>query len=585
MLDKELIKSILANNQDSYTQIIKSRYPDFYNEIVANYFGEKFGEKLFNYLHRNDPVPIGICKNCHTEKCKFVSIATGYRTYCSKRCSNQATTAVRSESQIEKNKETHHVYYESRECLKCGKSFEALKSRPQKYCSSTCSAESLIKTKPERIEKTKITKQEKYGDPNFVNVPKAKATNIKKYGVENVFAAKEVKEKIQNTNLQKYGNKIPVNSPELKLDAVKKFLCYSYNLNKDRYSDKFKFLFDQDAYKGVANIYKFRCKQCGADFEDDMATSGHPRCQICNPLNPSVSRGETEVVDYIRSIISEENIVLNDRAVLNGKELDIYIPSKNIAIEFDGLYWHSELRGKKEKNYHLNKTQQCLDKNIHLLHIFEDEWVDKNKIIKAKLLHLLGENNSEKPIYARKCEVREIENCSKFLIENHIQGTSPAPIKIGAFFENNLVAVMTLGKLRLALGNRNELVKQESKDTYELLRFATCARVTGIASKLLSYFVKTYKPKKIITFADRRYSVGNLYDSLGFKYLGATAPNYWYFKSGELKRLHRFNFRKQELPKKLEFFDPELTEWQNMQLNDYDRIWDCGNLKYEYVLS
>jgi len=120
---------------------------------------------------------------------------------------------------------------------------------------------------------------------------------------------------------------------------------------------------------------------------------------------------------------------------------------------------------------------------------------------------------------------------------------------------------------------------------YELLRFSTSKRVVGISGKLLSYFITNYNPTKIITYADRRWSIGNLYEKIGFTFIHNSVPNYWYFKVGEDRRWHRFNFRKDQLPKKLPIFDPSLTEWENMQLNGYDRIWDCGNMKFEWNKS
>ena len=105
----------------------------------------------------------------------------------------------------------------------------------------------------------------------------------------------------------------------------------------------------------------------------------------------------------------------------------------------------------------------------------------------------------------------------------------------------------------------------------------------GGASKLLSYFIKQYKPKKIISYADRRWSDGNLYKKIGFNLVNLTHPSYFY-TNDYLIKYHRFSFRKDQLSEKLVLFDPQLTEWENMQLNGYDRIWDCGNLKYEFIV-
>ena len=138
---------------------------------------------------------------------------------------------------------------------------------------------------------------------------------------------------------------------------------------------------------------------------------------------------------------------------------------------------------------------------------------------------------------------------------------------------------MTFRKLNIAKGSKSEI------NTYELDRFCSNYnfRVVGIASKLLKYFINNYNPIKIISYADRRWSDGNLYKRLGFNFVHNTDPNYWYIT--ENGRIHRFNFRKSELNKKLEHFDPNLTEYQNMLNNGYCRIWDCGNMKFELGVS
>ena len=138
---------------------------------------------------------------------------------------------------------------------------------------------------------------------------------------------------------------------------------------------------------------------------------------------------------------------------------------------------------------------------------------------------------------------------------------------------------MTFGKRRVSLGKKTSMIGE-----FELLRFSTSKTVVGIGSKLLKFFITNYNPKKIITYANKRYSVGNLYEKLGFKKISESKPSYWYFIDGSNILHHRFSFRKDQLHKKLEIFDPSLSEWSNMKNNGYDRIWDCGNIVYEYLI-
>ena len=205
-----------------------------------------------------------------------------------------------------------------------------------------------------------------------------------------------------------------------------------------------------------------------------------------------------------------------------------------------------------------------------------------------KLLQIIGENKLEK-IYARKCEIREINKTEKdiFLNKNHIQGVDNSNIYLGAYFNNKLVSVMTLDNKRKMSKHKNE------ENSYELLRFATDIefRVVGIASKFLSFFIKKYNPKSIISFADRRWTLdkdNNLYTKIGFKLIKTLKPDYSYYnpKLDRYKRYHKFGFGKKSIKKKFpDIYSDEKTEWVMMQEVGYDRIWDCGKFCYELTFN
>lgn len=292
------------------------------------------------------------------------------------------------------------------------------------------------------------------------------------------------------------------------------------------------------------------------------------RCPYCSN---SVSTGEKEVSDFLSDYTT--NIILKDRSIISPYELDIVLPDKKLAIEYCGLYWHSELRG-KGRNYHLNKLNLCQKRGIRLITIFEDEWVFKKSIVKSRLSHILDLDNF-KVIGARSCRIKEIDTNSKneFLINNHIQGSDISKIRLGAFYKGSLLAVMTFSKLSIAKGSAPVL------GNYELSRFCsrTDYRVIGIASKLFKHFLRTSSDcKSIISYADKRWSEGDLYFKLGFDYESDTKPSYWYSKNG-LVRYHRFGLRK--APHE----SPNLTELELRKSEGYYRIWDCGNLKFRFV--
>ena len=531
-------------------------------------------------------------------------------------------------------------YWIAKNCELCGKEFQGLISRNPRFCSGLCSS-TFTANSPERIKKIKKTKLEKYGSETYVNPDKAKLTCMEKYGVDNAAKAEEVKKKIVENNdytaiakktrekcrrehgvewisnipevkektkqtcLQKFGVNNPFQSPEVrekikrtykkkfgsmvdhpsKAETVKQLKTIAYRnsfyqtiITTHKLNEVAVPLFTKDEYVNTdrCHEYKFRCKKCNMEFMDHIDGGHIPRCLTCHPLLQGHSNIEIEVSDYIKTIYSGEVVDGSRRILDSGLELDIYIPAKKLAIEIDGLYWHSEIAG-KSKHYHLDKTVECEKNGIHLIHIFEDEWKNKPEIIKEKLKSKLC---NDKRIGARTLTVKSIEHTekTKFLNDHHIQGSDISSYSIGAYSGTTLVAVATFCKPRLALGNKESLV-----GTFELSRFATSISITGILPRLIKHFRSLTDCKKIISYADRRFTTktNNIYNSVGFTLVGETPVNYWYFRNGYFDRHHRFGYAKSNLNKKLKQFDPSKTEWQNMVDNGWNRIWDCGNYKYE----
>lgn len=278
------------------------------------------------------------------------------------------------------------------------------------------------------------------------------------------------------------------------------------------------------------------------------------------------SKAEKEIIEYVNSFGFNFN---KTKRILNlNYELDGYDETTNIAIEYCGLYWHSEAMN-KHKNYHFQKWKECYEKNITLLTIFENEWMYKQEIVKSILSTKLGKNTNK--IYARKCEIKEIKHIKQFYEHNHIQGHVNSSINLGLFYENELVCALSFSKPRF---NKHY--------QFEITRFCNklYTNVVGGFSKLFSYFIKQYNPESILTYADLRYSNGELYRNNGFKYLGLSPPNYWYTKEYNLES--RVKYQKHKLQKILPVFDPTLSEKENMLNNKFNIIWDCGNAKYEW---
>ena len=313
------------------------------------------------------------------------------------------------------------------------------------------------------------------------------------------------------------------------------------------------------------------CIICPDHGEFWQQPNNHLQGQGCPSCSHTFSQEENEVYEFIKEVIGENNVIKNDREILNGKEIDIYVPEYNIGIEFNGLHWHSEQY--IDKKYHLEKTEECEKQGIRLIHIFEDEWLNKKEIWKSMFGNMLGRTPNK--IYARKCVIREVKSeiGNEFLKNNHLQGVCSSSVKLGLFFNDELVSLMTFGKSRHFIGN--------GKHEWELLRFCNKlnTNVIGGASKLLKHFIDDYHPKNIVSYADRRWSIGNLYERLGFKLYNKSVPNYFYIKDGV--RQNRFIFRKSELIRKYNC-PKEMSEHEFCLSQGWYRIYDCGCLCYEW---
>jgi hypothetical protein len=290
-----------------------------------------------------------------------------------------------------------------------------------------------------------------------------------------------------------------------------------------------------------------------------------------------VSNAENEVAEFIENL--DINIRRNVRNVIINNELDIYIPDKKIAIEYNGLYWHSSEY--KNKNYHKNKLELCEKNNIKLIQIFEDEWLNKKDIVKNRLKNILDVNDGIK-IYARNCEIKCISSktSNEFMNKFHLQGKSNTNINFGAFYNNELVSVMTFTLRR----NRKFIYNSSNDGEYELLRFATNFkyRCIGIGSKLYKTFIRLYSPVSIISYADRRYTncFNNIYDKIGMSLISKGNPGYFYINKCNRTpiREHRYKYAKYKLVKK--GYDKNKTESQIMKDNNFTTIYDAGQLKF-----
>lgn len=427
-----------------------------------------------------------------------------------------------------------------------------------------------------RVEETNL---EKYGVKrplqNVSIQKKTKQTNLTRYGVENVFQNAQIQSQIRQTCLSRYGVDNAKKSTAINQKATKTRRISQFQHIKEAWKDYVIPLFTEDDYIDCHSSYRWKCVKCGNEWEQHIHKSYKngeiiyfPRCLKCYPYVEGFSYLEKEVLDFIKSIYHSE-VIENDRKLLSGKELDIVIPQKKIAIEFNGIYYHSEAC-KTEMAYHLHKTISCEVQGYQLVHIFENEWISQRPIIEDKIKSLL--DIYDERIYARCCEIREIDSktSNEFLEMNHLQGKDNASIRFGLFYQKELVSVMTFGKPRF---NKHY--------DFELIRFASKlgCQVIGGFSKLLKNFERAYPDTSVISYADRRYSKGNVYLKNGFKLKETSLPNYFYTRGKEL--YSRYQCQKNRLKALLkDKFNPLLSETENMLANGYSKIFDCGNLVF-----
>jgi len=244
-------------------------------------------------------------------------------------------------------------------------------------------------------------------------------------------------------------------------------------------------------------------------------------------------------------------------------ELDLFLPEKRVAVEYCGLYWHSESGG-KYRHYHKRKLERCEENGISLITLYEDEWRTKRPIVESILRHKI--NHGESGIGARSLKISPVSatECSRFLEQYHLRGAVRGRSEaIGAYDETSLVSVMTFSPSR----NNTEL---------ELSRFCSDnRRHPGIASRLFSSYIKMRHPDRVISFSDRRWYDGTVYERLGFKQDKELAPDYEYVWKNS--RFHKSTFRKEKLMKR---FGLTGTEREMTQQIGAERIYDCGKTRW-----
>lgn len=483
-------------------------------------------------------------------------------------------------------KEHGNIPQDMLKCPLCGKpvKFLSFTRAYTQYCGQGCSNKD-----PKKMEKTQATCKERYGTSNVFASDYAKQkiveTNRKKYGVDYPQQNKEIHAKSKQTCMERYGVEYYSSTQEsrqhksnIKEETNKKVRKTAHEKFLKTHPEILEF---ENGWFTV-KCFDDNCDKCKERiFKTPQATYYNRKvCNIdrCTNRTPLGTMGHPTTEKTIESLLEQYNVeyVHNSRKILpNGKELDIVVPSKGIAIEINGCYWHSSAY--KDANYHYNKWKMCKEQGLQLISVWED-WLNcKPQIVESLILSKLGIYKNT--IGARECKIREVcrSEAESFIEANHLQGYANSAVHYGLYDGEELVSIMSFGKRHINL--------KKSDESWELVRFCNKIgwHVIGGASRLFNHFVKTHRPQQVISYASHDISDGNLYEKvLNFKKVSETKYSYWYIDKETQKRIHRYKFRKSEL---IEMgADPNLSESQIMSQppfsNQYFKIYDSGQTTF-----
>lgn len=304
----------------------------------------------------------------------------------------------------------------------------------------------------------------------------------------------------------------------------------------------------------------FRCMTCNTMSQRNLLSALGGRCWTCQP--ETVSRGQIEISDFIKSI--GFGTVINDRTSISPFEIDVLVPALGIGIEFNGLFWHSELF--RDKEYHSLKSEMARSAGIRMIHVFEDEWRNKENIVKSMILHKCGK--TERKIFARKCKVRELSSKERrdFFNKTHIDGDVQCKKSLGLFLGQEIIA-------GISFRSPNH---QKYSEHIEIARFSTAnnTAVIGALSRLVKAgerWAHQLGYRKILSYVDTRHGDGLGYVKSGFMRLGVTQNRFWW--TDDINRYDRFKFKADK--------SAGLTERQVAEMNGMKKIWGCPNLILE----
>ena len=443
-------------------------------------------------------------------------------------------------------------------CIKCVNNDPNIKMKIKNTCLEKYGVENAAKSKIIK-EKSKQTCLEKYGVENAAKSKiikeKSRQTCLEKYGVEFTTQTIIMKEKSKQTCLEKYGVEHYTNIPKQINSTFEK--SFKKFLNFENVEP----LFSLEEYTGInyKKLYKWKCKKCGNIFEDHMH-SHMPRCQICYPKTNNYSNQEKDVLSFIKSIYKGK-IIENDRNLIKPFELDIVIPELKLAFEYNGDFWHSTSSPGyfKNKNRDFEKMKLCERLGFQLIQIKEHDWMYKNEIVKNNLRILLDTklvNIIDEDLIIKKLDNDTFKEFSK----NYLLNSDRSSIKIGCYYNNDLISCITFEK---------------NKKYYKICNIISSIINLTIFEKILSYFEKEYNTTSIKAVIDKNNIFLTLFEKIGFDKIGELKPQFYFYKNDN-NILYTEN-QCRNLKKILkDNYDPNISTSENMANNGFLKLFNNG---------
>lgn len=439
---------------------------------------------------------------------------------------------------------------------------------------------------PDIQKNMKQTIQSRYGVDNPMQCPaikeKAEETTLSRYGYRSILSSPEMRKKIQQTMFERYGVLNYAESSD-----------YTHHVMKDPSKFEEFVKFDNDPKSYITENYNY--KPSLSELSKDLGVGVEAislrvsRCNCKELVGYVYSTLELEVYQFLTTILDPNEIIQNTKQIIKPYELDIFIPKYNFAIECNPASTHNSTVDTWDSSkdplpytYHKMKTDLCEEKGIFLFHIFGYDWLWHKDVIQSMILNVLRKSSNK--IYARQCVVKTVKSndASSFLTANHRQGPAGSSVKLGLYYKDELVSLMTFSKMRNTIGTGSE----DLSDCYELVRFCSKLNtsVVGGASKLFKHFILAYNPQRVRSFSDRAHTRGNLYSNLGFKEVRRSDPGYVWVNLYNDKPYHRYNAQKQNIREFLkdDSIDLSRTERDIMASHNFVQVFDSGTITWEW---